>query len=194
MNVSIEPRKRSLTALVLASALALTTVACATTQPAGQQLSDSAITSKVKAKLAADPQVNPFNIDVDTLDGKVVLRGEVEKDVARVEAEKLALATAGVASVDNRIEVVSAAEEDDSVLSDAAITAKVKAKLAADPQVNPFNIDVDTRDGRVTLSGKVKTETAVEQAAQLAASTAGVASVENDLQVVEKVSVEEATD
>jgi osmotically-inducible protein OsmY len=41
------------------------------------------------------------------------------------------------------------------VLDDASLTAKIKAKLVADPEVKAFHIDVDTVDGHVALNGKV---------------------------------------
>ena len=66
---------------------------------------------------------------------------------------------------------------------DAGITAKVKAKLTADPEINPLRIDVDTIDGRVTLSGKVRTERQREEAEQLARGTEGVLEVVNLIEV-----------
>lgn len=66
---------------------------------------------------------------------------------------------------------------------DAGITAKVKAKLTADPEINPLRIDVDTLDGRVTLSGKVRTERQREEAEALARGTEGVLEVVNLLEV-----------
>lgn len=66
---------------------------------------------------------------------------------------------------------------------DVEITAKVKTKLAADPEINPFRIDVDTVDGRVTLSGTVRTERQREEAETLARGTEGVSEVRNLLEV-----------
>ena len=63
---------------------------CATSQPIDTQTSDTVITSKIDAKLAADPETNYFGVDVDTLNGKVFLRGMVENETARREAEHLA--------------------------------------------------------------------------------------------------------
>jgi osmotically-inducible protein OsmY len=126
-------------------------IGCASTQPVGDQLSDRGITTRIQSKLTADPEVSPFNVDVDTLEGVVTLRGEVEKPAARDEAEKHARNTRGVRDVHNQIRVVSSEHEDDERVSDAWITTKVKSKLIADPQLNPFNIDVDTEDGYVTL-------------------------------------------
>ena len=72
----------------------------------------------------------------------------------------------------------------DEVLSDAAITAKVKAKLIADPEINPFHIDVDTVDGIVTLNGKVASADIKAEAEKLANHTDGVKKVNNVIQVV----------
>lgn len=69
------------------------------------------------------------------------------------------------------------------VLDDAAVTAKVKARLTADPEINPFHIDVDTINGRVTLSGVVKSEEISAEAEKLAIRTEGVKEVVNRLQV-----------
>lgn len=79
---------------------------CRTTAPAEQQIDEAEITTKVKAKLIADPQVAAFNIDVDTLGCELTLSGEVKEAVAKSEAEKLAKDTEGVCRVSNRIRVV----------------------------------------------------------------------------------------
>jgi hyperosmotically inducible protein len=68
-------------------------------------ISDAALTGTIKAKLAADPEINPFDIDVDTTDGRVLLSGEVESAAQKAEAEKLARLTEGVVEVVNLIEV-----------------------------------------------------------------------------------------
>lgn len=72
------------------------------------------------------------------------------------------------------------------VLDDAAVTARVKARLVADPDVNAFHIDVDTVDGRVTLNGKVTSEHQRQEAEELASRTQGVVSVVNLIQVAGK--------
>ena len=79
--------------------------ACSSTQTAGTQIDDAAITASVKAKLAADGDINPFNIDVDTNEGVVTLQGRVEKSEARTKAEQHARETDGVRRVINLIKV-----------------------------------------------------------------------------------------
>src|SRR5688572_13409338 len=66
-------------------------------------------------------------------------------------------------------------------IDDAAITAAVKTKLAADPEVAAMDIDVDTTDGVVRLSGTVTSNNERSEAVDLARSTDGVRRVINDL-------------
>jgi osmotically-inducible protein OsmY len=68
-------------------------------------------------------------------------------------------------------------------IDDAAITAAVKANLAKDDDVAAHNIDVDTLDGVVTLSGIVDSWNERSEAARIAAATDDVRSVVNNLQV-----------
>lgn len=70
-----------------------------------------------------------------------------------------------------------------AVMDDAGITAKVSAGLAKEPDLSAVKIDVDTRNGIVTLNGPVKTSEARTRAAQIAQSVDGVNSVVNQLTV-----------
>jgi osmotically-inducible protein OsmY len=66
---------------------------------------------------------------------------------------------------------------------DAAITGKVKTKLLADPDVKGLAIDVDTKDGVVTLNGSADKAGNAAKAVSIAKDTDGVKSVENKLTV-----------
>jgi len=86
--------------------LALLSGACSTAQPVKEQPADDAtITTKVKAKLATDGDINPFNINVDTNEGVVTLQGRVKKAETRVKAERYARETGGVKKVINLVKV-----------------------------------------------------------------------------------------
>jgi len=67
--------------------------------------------------------------------------------------------------------------------TDAGITTKVKSKFAADDTVKAYQIDVDTKDHVVTLSGQVENGTAKERAVALARATEGVTDVVDNLTV-----------
>jgi len=70
-----------------------------------------------------------------------------------------------------------------AVMDDAGITTKVSAGLARDPDLSAVKIDVDTRNGIVTLNGPVKSAEARERAGKIAQGVEGVNSVVNQLTV-----------
>jgi hyperosmotically inducible protein len=160
----------------------LVTVGCSSTQTVGEEIDDATITTKIESKLTGDPDVSAFNVDVDTNDGVVRLSGEVETAEAKAEAEELARETEGVRRVINDITVGEGRGAGER-LSDTEITTKIKAKITGDGDLSPFNINVDTKDGVVTLRGTVKSMESKQEAEQIARDTSGVKEVQNMLQV-----------
>lgn len=76
-----------------------------------------------------------------------------------------------------------ASEAQARAASDMGITAKVNAALVADDQLKATQINVDTRDGQVTLSGQAPDTASRERATTLAAAVDGVKQVNNQLMV-----------
>jgi hyperosmotically inducible periplasmic protein len=66
---------------------------------------------------------------------------------------------------------------------DTRITAEVKRKLIAEPDLSSLSISVNTTDGRVTLSGTVSSAELVGRAMLLAMETDGVREVVSTIQV-----------
>jgi len=66
-------------------------------------------------------------------------------------------------------------------VDDAAITTKVKAAVLAEPGLKSLAIDVDTKDGVVTLAGSVQSPELKERAVTLAQRVDGVRSVQDQL-------------
>ena len=60
-------------------------------------------------------------------------------------------------------------------MSDSAVTAKIKSKMALDDHVNARAIDVDTSASVVTLRGNVASKYQRDRALRLARETVGVA-------------------
>jgi hyperosmotically inducible periplasmic protein len=75
------------------------------TSSAKQNLSDAAITTKVKSKLLADKATHGTSIHVDTKGGVVTLSGAVKSDAEKDAAAQLARDTSGVKDVDNKLKV-----------------------------------------------------------------------------------------
>jgi hyperosmotically inducible periplasmic protein len=64
---------------------------------------------------------------------------------------------------------------------DTAITAKVKTALMAEPGLKSLDINVETKDAMVTLSGNVGSSDLRERAKQIATTTSGVRGVIDNL-------------
>ena len=162
--------------------------------------SDVGITTSVKTQLAADELVRAREINVDTQDRVVTLTGVVQTAAEETKALEIARNTDGVANVVDRIAVATRGEQgaastsghdrevppatqEIAALTDAGITAKVKTKLLADAAVSALQIDVDTRDRIVTLTGAVKNDTEKARAVELASTIENVIRVEDRLTV-----------
>jgi osmotically-inducible protein OsmY len=76
-----------------------------------------------------------------------------------------------------------AAEKMKSGLEEAALTGKIKAKMALDDEVRSRSIDVTTDAGVVTLSGTVRSQAERERAVRLSRETEGVTRVVDHLTV-----------
>ena len=99
-----------------------------------------------------------------------------------------ALTTAGLAGAQSATQEAkdktkAAAKQSGEVVSDAAITSAVKTKLLGDPDVKGLNIDVDTSNGVVTLTGVVHTAAERTEALRLTRETNGVKNVKNNLKL-----------
>ena len=70
--------------------------------------------------------------------------------------------------------------------ANARTTGSIKTKLVADTGLSAFQINVDTSDGVVTLSGTVTSYEEIAKAMKLAMETDGVHRVISTLQVKEK--------
>ena len=78
-------------------------------------------------------------------------------------------------------EVGDKAEDVGQKVEDGSITAAVKMKLANDETVSASKIDVDTKDGFVTLNGTVASQTEAGRAVSLARTVDGVKDVRSNL-------------
>lgn len=80
-------------------------------------------------------------------------------------------------------EAKDAAAKTVSVLDDAAITAKVKGALYAEPGLKMLQLEVSTQNGVVTLNGSVDTPQLKQRAVEIAGAMSGVRSVVDKLVV-----------
>ena len=108
--------------------------------------------------------------------------GEEAMDSAEETGEDVADYTSDAMN-DAENAISSALDSAGTVMADSAITAEIKAKYIAEADLAALEIDVDTQEGAVTLTGTVPTEPAKSLAEEIASNVDGVTSVENDLAV-----------
>ena len=68
-------------------------------------------------------------------------------------------------------------------VSDAGITAQVKAAFALSKRISAYEIGVETKDGVVKLTGQAPSEIDRELAGNVASDTTGVKQVDNQIRV-----------
>lgn len=68
-------------------------------------------------------------------------------------------------------------------IDDAAITTALKGKYVLDPDLKAIDINVDTMNGVVTLTGAAPSPAAVDKATTVAKTVDGVKDVQNQLTV-----------
>jgi hyperosmotically inducible protein len=74
-------------------------------RPASQAVADSSIATSVRSRLSANAALKPLKIAVDTHDGVVTLRGQVNNVEQRNAAQLEVRAVAGVKGVKNELTV-----------------------------------------------------------------------------------------
>jgi osmotically-inducible protein OsmY len=179
------------------SSLAQTKPPAARTAPANPQAqppTDDSIKDRINFKLETNGLVRKYDIHVKVDNGVVTLSGDVATAAQKAEAARLAKVT-GVTRVQNDIKVdpntdKSVADRMKGGLSktgekitDAWITTKVKWFFIGEDALKGSDINVDTKDHVVTLTGTVKSAAGRARAMQLAKDTDGVTKVVDKLAI-----------
>jgi len=168
----------------MAFVMSLAMVACASTRTqksAGEQVDDSVTTAEVKTALIGDPVTKAGQIDVEVFKGTVQLNGFVDSQASKDRATVVARQQKNVTAVHNNLTVKTT--DTNATGDDAAITAKIKSALAGDPRTKAHQINIETKDGVVQLSGFVASSEAKSTAEELARAVSDVKSVDNEIDV-----------
>jgi len=156
---------------------------------------DAWLITKVKTTLLFHRNVNGTKTEVSSRDGVVTLQGVANSDSQKALTARHAGDVEGVKDVINQMTVsVDAAKPGNNTLGekvdvfaesidDASTTALVKTALLYHRSTSALTTSVDTKDGVVTLSGKVKSTAEKEMATILVSDVYGVKKVLNNITV-----------
>ena len=164
--------------------LALLATGCVSTrtqQAPGEAIDDRLTTGRVKTALIEDPSTKAGKIDVETFRGVVQLNGFVDSAAAKGEAAAVTGKVHGVKEVRNNLRLAPEKATLGEVIDDSAVTAKVKTALIADPVTKARQINVETKEGVVQLSGFVDSAAEQSKATEVARNVSGVKSVDNQI-------------
>lgn len=141
-----------------------------------KNLTDQYITMKAFQRLNIDsPDFKNGHVRVATLNGEVLLTGQVRSMLLRQQAEAIVKSVPKVKEIHNML-AISSPSSSLTRISDAWITTKVKAKLIAANELDATEIKVVTENGTVYLMGMVTPKDA-QAASDIARKTDGVAAV-----------------
>ena len=156
----------------------------------GDQIDDASISAAIRSKLQWNKDVDSVGTTVVTKGGRVTLSGTAASKVAKDNANRLAMNTRGVNSVNNQLVIqdkpmtkeqkdMQKTDDESHNISDSWITAKVKSSFMYSSNISGGDIDVSTNDGIVTLTGKVASGSERSLAIETAQNIRGVKSVKS---------------
>jgi osmotically-inducible protein OsmY len=174
----------------------------------GEVITDAWITTKVKAQFIGVDALKDSNINVDTANHVVTLKGSVVTEAGRAKAIEIAKGTEGVTKVVDTLRIGKADSALDKaadktksaantaadktkegvsktgeVITDSWITTKVKSQFIGVDELKDSDINVDTANHVVTLKGRVLTAAGRAKAVDIAKKTDGVTKVNDQLTI-----------
>lgn len=160
--------------LVLVAATAFATSTALADAP------DPWITTKVKVSLLTAEGVNPLDVSVDTIDGRVTLQGQVPTAAEQAKAEQVARGVNGVRDVRNLIQVVPDSTKEHVEAADDDVRTRVQTALDEDPALEGIEV-TSVNDGVVVLGGEAETLSAHMDALEEARAVPGVRRVASEI-------------
>ncbi|MDG6221464.1 MAG: BON domain-containing protein, partial [Candidatus Thermoplasmatota archaeon] len=129
-------------------------------------------------KIAWNPNLNAFKIDVEVKDGTVTLKGTVDSYWKKMDAESEAQRVFGVFTVSNELGIAPTKN-----YLDEEIAKDIMRAIERKPTVPEDDVNVVVENGKVTLTGHVPSRLSSYAAMNAAIHTLGVKEVTNRMMV-----------
>lgn len=140
-------------------------------------LKDPKIEDKISDALGNFPDYDPASVGARIVeDGVVYITGSVISVSEKRQAEEIVSRIKGVRQVINEI-VIAPGEP----LNDTDIHNMVTDAISDDPRIDPFEVEVEVKNGDVSLTGWVRDRTARDACTEKASEVPGVKAVFNGL-------------
>ena len=152
---------------------------------------DAWIDGKAETTLLLNTNLNSFDINTDVHSGVVTLTGAVDSNLEKSLAGELIAGLDGVKEVENNLSILDENNQSDlddkalSALTDAKITTVLKTRFLMAEDVSAMDIEVETTNNVVLLTGKVKSGTEHDLAMNMARNTEDVTKVIDKLEIIQ---------
>jgi len=139
----------------------------------GSVIDDQGIEFKAASAIYRNKAIyDQSHVNVTSYNGTVLITGEALTEQLKQQIYELVRVIPKVRTIHNEL-IIAAPSALPSRSSDAWITSKVKAKITADENLDPFFVKVVTEHGIVYLMGIV-TRSEAQRAVHIASTSAGV--------------------
>ena len=118
----------------------------------GTQIDDSIMQKNLKARLALTEKKYLLKISVKVLDGRIFLRGKVNKPEEKLKITKMAWETKGARSVKNNITIKQKFSLKKTA-TDVLITSQLKTALILNKNVKSANFNINTINQKIYVFG-----------------------------------------
>jgi len=144
--------------------------------PSSSRRTDAEIAAAALHGIEWDALLPADEIKVTVSNGWVTLKGEVEWQFQKVDAERVVRNLKGVVGVTNLIEVKPS-------LSPQDLKARIEQALIRSVRTDAERISVEVQGSKVILNGKVRSFAEKDEAERAAWSAPGITAVENRIKV-----------
>lgn len=148
----------------------------------GTAIDDSSASTEIKSKLLARGGYG--GVDVEVVDGLVLLSGRVVTPEMRVRAEEIAWSSNRTVDVANEIQI-EAPGGFRATASDQWISTRVRTSLIGNTRVRRINFHVETYDKVVYLMGIARSQAELERVTGIASRVRGVEEVVSYIRIRE---------
>ena len=178
MNILIKKILLLISTIILLNSCAAVNITTSSVKEKGikEAISDGLIDAAINKEFF-NHDINMFlNVEIEVVEGRVLLTGSVKKPKHRLDAIKIAWKVLGVREVINEIDITEKGGIK-QYLIDVKIKTQIRYKVLADKEVSSINYNFEVVNGNVYIIGIAKNKKELKKVVEHANNIGGVLKV-----------------